>query len=248
MLIVFLLITCISCENSSSNSNNKVINESITNNKNLLDTTANQTDTTSTSKKLISKNKIKTDNFNISDKLIKKTIKKDFNKIDFLDGICFTNNTKSELLIIELGTDYFRNKIVLVYKNNLPDKLLKLIPLYSKKENTSIPSNTKEKKLFLDNFIPKNILNIDHFESAKKIKLGINKDYAIKTYGKPDIIEQENKYEILKWRFIGDIVEKINKTIPKTNKPLALNSFGYEVTMFFKNNKLIGMILINEMP
>ena len=193
-------------------------------------------------------NKIKTDNFNISDEIIKKNIKREFEKIDFLDGICFSNNAKSELLIIEFGTDYFRNKIVLVNKNNLPNKLLKLIPLYSKKENTSIPSNEKDKKLFLDSFIPENILNIDYFESTKKIKLGINKDYAIKIYGNPDIIEQENEYKILKWVFIGDIVAKINKTIPRIDKPLALNSFGYKVTMFFKNDKLIGMVLINEMP
>jgi hypothetical protein len=37
-------------------------------------------------------------------------------------------------------------------------------------------------------------------------------------------------------------------TLNLNGKPLARNSFGHKINMFFLDNKLIGLILYNEIP
>jgi hypothetical protein len=51
------------------------------------------------------------------------------------------------------------------------------------------------------------------------------------------------KYE---WDFVCDILHD-NKTKLKRNI-LAKDGFGHQITMFFRNNKLIGIIFHNDIP
>jgi len=57
---------------------------------------------------------------------------------------------------------------------------------------------------------------------------------------------EANGIEKLEWEFIGDMM--YNKNIDLKGKPLAKYSFGYQVIMYFKKDKLIGMILYNDIP
>ncbi len=51
--------------------------------------------------------------------------------------------------------------------------------------------------------------------------------------------------EINDWNFVGDVfLENYNDKINR----YAKNSFGYKVTMYFRNDKLIALILMNDIP
>lgn len=85
-----------------------------------------------------------------------------------------------------------------------------------------------------------------YFKTKKGFQLGDPKAKATGAYGKPDRCTVARGIEHCQWKYAGDFTDATSKS--KTAKPLAKDSYGYSVSMFFKNDKLIAMILINDIP
>ena len=85
-----------------------------------------------------------------------------------------------------------------------------------------------------------------YFITEKGFRLGDTKQKAIDVYGKPDKQTLIAGVEKLEWEFVGDVFYD-GKTDLK-GKPLAKDSFGHQIVMYFKNGKLIGQILHNDIP
>jgi hypothetical protein len=85
-----------------------------------------------------------------------------------------------------------------------------------------------------------------YFSTNKGFRLGDSKFKAIKVYGQPDSVSTTKGIERCEWDFIGDIFYD-GKTDLK-GKPVAKNSYGHQAIMFFKANKLIGIIFHNDIP
>ncbi|MDZ7615201.1 MAG: hypothetical protein U5K51_17010 [Flavobacteriaceae bacterium] len=76
------------------------------------------------------------------------------------------------------------------------------------------------------------------------MKLNDTQTKAIDNSGKPDKQSISNKIEKFEWEFVGDTFYD-GKTNLK-GKPLAKDSFGHQIVMYFKNGKLIGQVLHND--
>lgn len=55
-----------------------------------------------------------------------------------------------------------------------------------------------------------------------------------------------DEVEKLEWEFIGD--ESYDRKSDLKGKTLAKDSFGHQIIMYFKKDKLIGLILHNDIP
>ena len=156
----------------------------------------------------------------------------------------FRNDTLNQTLVFELYTDNFRNVIYHFKNNDIPKDLIKEIELHTEDRE---PANEELKEKFIHGILGSGKqISKKYFRTNKGFKLGDAKDKALREYGKPDKISKRNNIERYEWDFVGDILSDVKKN--KQKKPLAKDSFGYEVTMFFRNDKLIGMILVNDVP
>jgi hypothetical protein len=166
-------------------------------------------------------------------------------EITSFDKAWFTNDTLKQTLVFELYTDYFRCEIFHFYNNDIPDDLIKIMELNVANGTGDTATELQKKKYFKEFLSSSKKINKSYFITNKGLKLGDHKNKAVLIYGKPDksfISKGIEKYE---WNFEGDEPEIANKTT--TTKPLA-EGFGYRVRMFFKNDKLIAMILNNYIP
>ncbi len=89
-------------------------------------------------------------------------------------------------------------------------------------------------------------INSSNFITDKGFRLGDTRQKAIDFYGKPDKQTSNVGVEKLEWEFVGDTVYD-GKTDLK-GKPLAEESFGHQIVMYYKDGKLIGQILHNDIP
>jgi hypothetical protein len=120
----------------------------------------------------------------------------------------------------------------------------------SKFDNVFDTATFGQKQTYFNGFIKlANKINQHYFTSKKGFKLGDKKEKAVKAYGYPDKCISIDNIEKCEWKFEGDYVES-EEIHPKakTNGPLAKNSFGYCVTMYFRSDILIAMILSNDIP
>ena len=85
-----------------------------------------------------------------------------------------------------------------------------------------------------------------YFTTNKGFKLGDSKQKAFGIYGAPDKMSTENGVEALEWNFTGDLLYD-NKTDLK-GKPLAKENYGHQIIMMFRRNKLIAVVLHNDIP
>ncbi|HKC34840.1 MAG TPA: hypothetical protein VKB95_02225 [Chitinophagaceae bacterium] len=159
------------------------------------------------------------------------------------DKAWFSNDTIKQTLVFELYTDYHRLLIFHFLNNDIPEELIQRMELYKNGEFADQKSKTNSIKGFIDS---SKRISQKYFKSFHGIKLGDKKDHVIRLYGKPHTIKTKSKYEIYSWEFIGDIGDP--KTIIKTNKSLAQDSFGYQVIAFFKKDKLFAIMLHNDIP
>jgi len=171
------------------------------------------------------------------------------------EKVWFTNNNLKQTLIFQLSTDSYRAAMYHFKNNDVPDNLISKIELNTLENDNFIwnGASVEQKKRALHGFI-KHSEQIDKlfFITKKGVKLGDDKIKLINLYGEPDTKSREDNYEILEWSFVGDITLAyeygINALKDSPKKTVAKNSFGYIVTVYFKNNKLVAQILENEIP
>lgn len=170
-----------------------------------------------------------------------------------LDKVWFTNDSLKQSLVFELYTDYHRLYIYHFFNNDIPGDLIRHLELYvskSKFDNVFDTATFKQKQTYFSGFINSAIkINQHYFTTKKGFKLGDKKEKAINVYGNPDKCSTSNNIEKCEWKYEGDYFDsEEHHPKAKTNRPVAKDSFGYSVTMFFRSNKLIAMIISNDIP
>jgi len=192
------------------------------------------------------------DDFPVTDKMFAREMKikdsdagiRNSGMVESSDKAWFTNDSLHQTLVFDLYTDYMRMGIFLFDNNNIPRELITIMEL-----NTSDGSlaSDKQKEKSLKGFIRQaRRVRSKYFSSDKGIKLGIEKAAVIKAYGRPDRTSRTAALETLDWDFIGD-EDLSEKGTPKGQR-VAADSFGHQITAFFQNGKLIGLILHNDIP
>jgi hypothetical protein len=160
-----------------------------------------------------------------------------------LDKIWFRNDSLQEVLVFELYTDYYRNIIFHFKMNGFPKGLLKTMELYNADDDTV---NEQLKEKFFPGFIQSAWQISDkYFRSRKGFRLGDSKAKALTIYGKPDKISKAGDVEQYEWDFIGEAFYDPKKD---ARKKIAIDSYGHQTIMFFRQNKLIAVILHNDIP
>jgi len=161
-----------------------------------------------------------------------------------LDKVWFTNDTLKQSLVFEMYTDGFRVAIFHFNNNSIPTELIKRVYL------STIDGKSASDKQKLENFkgfIPlARKLNSSYFKSNKGFKLGDSKEKVVKVYGKPDSIKSKNGFEEYEWDFTGDILFDGKEKLK--GRPLAKDNYGHQAIMYFKNNRLTGLVLHNDIP
>lgn len=190
------------------------------------------------------------DDYSVTNKMLSDKKNKDFPyriKIDQIysyDKKWFSNDTLNQTIVFELYTDYHRKVIYHFYNKHIPNDLINLMDLHI--EGGNLASENQKQNSF-NGFIKKSTrINSSFFITNKGFKLGDVKQKAINCYGNPDKISKKDRIEKLEWSFIGD--ELYDEKIKLAGKPIAKNSFGYRVIMYFEDNILIGQILFNDIP
>jgi hypothetical protein len=161
------------------------------------------------------------------------------------DKVWFTNATLNQTLIFEIYTDHFRMITFHIINDDIPAELLKRMELHNAFGDFATEENKSSGVLALQKLATPIAQN--YFTTNKGFVLGDKKVKAIDIYGKPDTISVLDDLEKLQWKFIGDIYYYDHK-IDLKGKPVAEHSFGHTITMFFRDDKLIGLILENEIP
>ncbi|MBB4806748.1 hypothetical protein HNP38_002044 [Chryseobacterium defluvii] len=159
------------------------------------------------------------------------------------DKVWFSNDILRQTIVVELYTDYHRLHTFHFYNNAVPNDLISKMWLSAYGE----PASEKQKQKDFNGFLKQAAkISSSYFVTNKGFKLGDPKQKAVSYYGKPDKQTIDEGTEKLEWNFIGDNSYDIN-TGPKS-KPLAKDSFGHQIIMYFKNEKLVGQILSNDIP
>ena len=161
------------------------------------------------------------------------------------DQIWFINDSLRETLVFDIYTDYYRVNTYHFLNDDIPEELIKKISIYTGDGQYALKENKQQALLNMQKNAPG--ITKNYFTSNKGFSLRDSKNKAIETYGYPDTINVINGVEKLRWNFIGDIYYYDHKIDLKA-KPLAENSFGHSITMFFREERLIGMLLENDVP
>jgi hypothetical protein len=160
-----------------------------------------------------------------------------------LDKVWFRNDSLQEVLVFELYTDYYRNIIFDFRMSDVPKELIKIMELNDAEGDTV---DQKSKERFFSGFIKSaSQTNRRYFRSKKGFRLGDSKTKALTIYGKPDNISKTGNVEKYEWDFIGDVFYDPKKDV---GKKIAISSYGHQTILFFRNNKLIALILHNDIP
>ena len=192
------------------------------------------------------------DDFPVTDKMFAREMKtkdsdagiRNSGMVESSDKAWFTNDSLHQTLVFDLYTDYMRMGVFLFDNNNIPRELITIMELNTLDGSLA---TDKQKEKSLKGFIRQaRRIRSKYFTSDKGIKLGIEKAVVITAYGRPDKISHTGKMETLEWNFIGD-QDIPEKGVPKGRR-VATDSFGHQITAFFQDDKLIGLILHNDIP
>lgn len=165
------------------------------------------------------------------------------------EGAWFSNDTLNQTLVFVLYTDYHRLVTYHFLNSDISAGIIKRMELHVTEKDGGLGglATDKQKQKYFKGFLTQTKkISKSYFTTNKGFKLGDIKEKAIEVYSKPDKIETENGIEKYEWDFIGDTF--YNETIDLKEKPLAKNSFGHQTIMFFRDNKLIGLMLHNDIP
>jgi hypothetical protein len=160
------------------------------------------------------------------------------------DRIWFGNKSIKQTLVFELYADYHRMMTYHFYSENVPSELIKEMAFWVKSgDYASDEQIIKDFPGFIEQ--AKDIKSV-YFRSKKGFKLGDLKQNAINIYGQSYKNHESDGIEVLEWDFIGD--EAIDTKADIKGKRIAKDSFGHHIVMYFKEGKLVGQILINDIP
>lgn len=189
------------------------------------------------------------DDYPVSNKMLK-----DFHGEKNVDGVYsfskawFKNNDLKEALIIDLYTDYHRLAIYHCKTDFLLNDLIKNVELHSEVNNNSYDLADEDKKLqvFKTFFDKAQQIDKSYFTTKQGLKLGLDKNVILKKYSKPDSISTIDNIEKIEWNYKGDYY--LEETGESPTGIIAKDSFGYQMIMYFKNDKLVGLIIKNDIP
>ena len=153
----------------------------------------------------------------------------------------FTQPDKSETIAMELYTDKHRLRTHYFSNDDIPVDLINEMILH-RSEDGEIASNSFKQEYFKDFISIAEIIDQKYFKSNKGFLIGNNLEMAMKIYGKPHEKSSLEGVDKLQWKFEGDTFGLAGK------ENLVQDSFGHEVTMYFRNDLLIGMVLYNAIP
>ncbi len=160
------------------------------------------------------------------------------------DKAWFGNTELKQNLVLEMYTDNHRLVIFHFYTDDIPPDLLHRMELHTKSGEVA---SLKQKVEDIDGLLQQSEeIDAKYFTSNKGIKLGMTKQKILKIYGKPNQLIMQNGIEKVDWHFEGDLLNNQRKS--SNNKLVAKDSYGHQVIMYFKNEKLIAQILYNEIP
>jgi len=190
------------------------------------------------------------DDFPVTDEMLEdktsnnSSFPKKSGNIQSLDKAWFSNDTLKQTLVFELYTDKHRMVTFHFYNNDIPKDLINRMELNT--DNGDVASLQEKEKSFKGFVNSTTKISQQYFTTDKGFNLGDKKQKALTIYGNPDNKTKEGNIEILEWDFIGDILYD-GKTDLR-GKPLAKDNYGHQATMFFRNDKLIALVLHNDIP
>lgn len=160
------------------------------------------------------------------------------------DKAWFKNNALNQTLVFEMYTDKHRLVTFHFYINDIPNAIIERMELHNSDGELATLEQKKQSFKGFVNTATK--IDSKYFTTDKGLKLGDDKEKALSVYGTPDNRSNVGGVEMLEWDFVGDILYD-GKTDLK-GKPLAKDNYGHQATLFFKKNKLIAIILHNDIP
>lgn len=161
-----------------------------------------------------------------------------------IEKVWFTNKVLRQTLVYQLYTDNFHEDVFLFSNDDIPAAIMDQMELYDSTSNyASHQLRAKFFKGFLRFAIP---TNKKYFVSKKSFAIGDSLWKAIKIYGEPDRRTLDHGVEVLQWEFEGENGYDGKKDLK--GKPLAADSFGLQITMCFRKERLIGLAFENAVP
>ena len=161
-----------------------------------------------------------------------------------LDKNWFFNDSLQQVLVFELYTDYHRLVTYHFLKHDVPAEIIKNMEFTL---DNGEPATFKQKQAGFMSFIAKSQkINAGYFTSNKGFALDDSKEKILGVYGKPDKTGMADGVERYEWDYTGDLLYDGKSDLK--GKLLAKNSYGHHAILFFRNNKLIGQILHNDIP
>jgi hypothetical protein len=160
------------------------------------------------------------------------------------EKVWFTNKALRQTLVYQLYTDNFHQDIFLFSNDDIPAAIMDHMELY---DSTGNYASHRLRAKFFKGFLPfATPINRKYFVSEKGFVLGDSLQKAIKIYGKPDRRTLAHGVEVLEWEFEGENAYDGKKDLK--GKPLAADNFGLQITMCFRNERLIGVAFQNAVP
>jgi hypothetical protein len=248
--IILILIGLVSCNSPDKTSSQRTVSDSIQNIP--LDTVKESLPINRETQKLPTESipNFTVDDYPITNKMLEpKAHYRVSGEISDGEGSWFSNDTLNQTLVFVLYTDYHRLVTYHFLNSDIPAGIIKRMELHITKKDGGLGdlATDKQKQKYFKGFLTQTKkISKSYFTTSKGFKLGDSKEKMIEVYGKPDKSGMENGIEKCEWNFIGDTF--YNDTIDLKGKPLAKNSFGHQTIMFFRDNKLIGLILHNDIP
>ncbi len=162
-----------------------------------------------------------------------------------LSNVWFSNDTLNQTIGFDMYTDGHRLVIGCFQNDAIPSDLLKRIYLFPDGSDTSLSKSQRMKKV---QYVVKKAqrINSSFFTTNKGFVLGAGKQKAIDCYGKPDKQSVVDGVEIWEWKFAGDIAYDDKADVK--GKPVAMDSYGQEITQYFRKGKLVGQVILNLAP
>lgn len=189
------------------------------------------------------------DSYPVEEELLRKNVftAREVKYFQTADGAWFRNDTLGQVLIISVATDSYRSGLLNFSYKEFPGVLLTEIPIWLQDDKPVADSVlNKEKKTILPSFIDSaKQIPACYFTTLKGFNLGDCREKAFLVYGKPHESSRSGDIDILKWHFDGDFD---GEKLPNGKLLLAKGTYGHTVTMYFRNNRLVALFILNDVP